>query len=1150
MLSPAEITAGACDPRQQVSVMASAGTGKTWLLVTRLIRLLLAGARPGSILAITFTQKAAREMRERLDARLADLLEPDDDVLDERLRALGLEPDRDLRRRARRLYERLLLDPEPIRITTFHAFCHDLLRHFPVEAEIAADFELADEEGLLRQEAMDAVLDTASRVRSGPLARSILALIEHTGGHDRMLSALAEFLAHRGDWRALTATAERPVAYAASLLQQRLGLDDLDDPIDDLDRHLPPALLSEYAELLSRHRNATNERLVAALDRATDPGHPAETRLDALCAALLTKEGTPRSQKASRTRARAMGEDGQERFLALHADLCERLLELIDRRNRLATHAACRHWYHAGHALLEAYEAIKRERRLLDFDDLEWQACRLLNDPEHGPWIQYRLDERIDHLLVDEFQDTNPTQWRLLLPLLEELAAGRGDEGRSLFLVGDTKQSIYRFRRANPALFEHAADWIDARLGGRRYPLVRSWRSAPAIVDGVNRVFGAGDLADDLPGFIPHETHLRDLHGRIEILPLVGDLDESKGEAVPIPTFRDPLTTPRADSSDDRHRLEGRLIAGRIGEILERELPVGPEGSARPIRPADIMILVRQRTHVHEIERALLQAGIPFDGGSRRSLLDHLEVQDLLALLDVLGTPADDLALAQVVRSPVFGGGDDDLIALARRARELDGHWYAALTGTDWPANPALSAAAERLPAWRRAARRLPTHDLLDRIVDEADLERRYLEAFPAHLHKRVLANLSRLVELALEIDSGRYPSHGRFVERLRRLDAHREDLVGEPDADPGADSVRILTIHGAKGLEAAAVFLADCARNPRPRTGQCLVEWPVEDRRPRTFMLVGDKARRDRPTREALERQQREAAAEDARLLYVALTRARQYLFVSGSRERNDQRQRLGWYGAITRALWPDDEGAFEAAISNGLAFDGERPVAPPRPTAGTEPAPSTAAAQEIRADRPPTRRRPATEGGAATPDDEARLRGTAIHRMLERLTEPNGMEADDWLPTLARELRIRPDDRRLRDWLAEARRVVEAPALARLFDPDGYTEARNEVPLLFTHGGRQVRAVIDRLIVSPDELVVVDYKTRRLSAGDVPTTLAMEHAGQLGRYALGLRRIWPDDRPIRLLVVFTVRAAAVEIPLDAALERAGERAPEPARP
>lgn len=1122
-------------PERHATVHASAGTGKTWLLVARIIRLLLSGAAPASILAVTFTRKAAAEMLERLNERLAMLATADDASTDDELRRLGLDPDPALRQRARRLYEDLLFDPRPLRATTFHAFCQELLQRFPLEAEVPPGFDLLESETELLDTAWDALYAEATQTPDGKLGRALEQLFDACEGLTNTRQALNSFVAHRIDWWAYTQHRPDPLAAAAADTRTLFAVDPDLDPSAGFFNAARMAQLHAYAALLGRHDNKTNLQqqatLLHALElHATHADAQLPECLDRIGAVLLTGEGEPRKRSASKALEKSLGANGCAQFLELHEQLCAALLELRDAQARRQTYAVTCAWQQAGKRLLEHYQRIKREQRLLDFCDLEWNAYRLLNSSEQAHWVQYKLDARIDHFLIDEFQDTNPTQWRLLLPLLEELAAGSGDRARSVFLVGDAKQSIYRFRRADARLLETASRWLETRLQAHQYSLEASRRSSPAVIDCVNRAFAAGPLAERLAGFPLHSTHLTDLWGQVELLPPLPAVASAPPPART--ALRNPLDEPRGGHLDSLHDLEARTIAARIRALVDGRTPIGPAAAARPLRYGDVLVLLRNRTHAASYERALREAGIPYLGAARGTLLDSLEVRDLEALLNTLVAPHNDLALAQVLRSPLFAAADTDLIALAQTG---GASWMERLltVGPDCATHTPLARAARLLPIWQSLVGYVPVHDLLDRIYHQGDVLNRFHAASPPALQARVRANLVRFIELALEIDSGRYPSLPHFVNQLRALRERAADAPDDAPPDSGAgDRVRFMTVHGAKGLEAPVVFLADCGSGERDRNAwQALVDWPTQQPRPTHFVLVGRKDARDNVTRALLDQQRAAEAREDANLLYVALTRARQVLIVSAAVSADSADG--GWYGLL-RAQWDGD-----ARLAAGQPFVHRHGLPPPVLASDTAAPTAAPAAPDPRLTQPlavaprlrriaPSRAQAAIDAAAAA-DPDARQRGVGIHRLLEWLAAAPARPRQQLLSGLARELQRDAADPELAAWLAEAEAVVSDPGLAALFDATRYEQVRSELPLQYMDGATLVDGIIDRLLVGADTVHVIDYKTQRVAAGQT-AACAAGYGEQMRLYAAGVQRLWPQRR-VRGSILFTHCRTLVDV-------------------
>jgi len=1101
--------AAALEPARNTTVRASAGTGKTWMLVARITRLLLAGAEPQSVLAITFTRKAAAEMRDRLLERLAQWSGCAQAELDAELALIGLAPGDELRARARALYEELLRDPVPVRATTFHAFCQDVLRLFPLEADIPPGFEVAQGSGLIVAEAWDALYAQATAQPGAAAAQALEILYRECNGLFNTRKVLQGFVGHCSDWWAYTEDAPDPVAYAVDRLRERLGIEPGSDPVAELFDGETLSRLGEFAALLDGNGTKTDTGQARLIEQVVlDGALPGAQRLAGMKTLFYTQAGPLRQCKPSAARAKRLGEAGEQRFFELRGQLLGELdaaLEVLARKKTLAVNTA---WYEAGAALLENYQRLKRERRLLDFADLEWQACRILGSPEHAEWIQYKLDARIDHLLVDEFQDTNPTQWRLLLPLLGEFAVPAPDRARSVFLVGDVKQSIYGFRRANPQLFDTAEDWLRRNMEAGTRSLRASWRSSPAIIDFVNRVFDDGAL----PDFAEHSTHLEGCWGQVEVLPLFEAEQPAEAEA----GFRNPLLSPRRAQGTSAELVEGRALARRIAELVAAPTVIGDGPQARPAGYGDVLVLVRRRRHIPLYEQAMREAGIPFLSASKGALLESLEVRDMISLLNVLVTPFDNLDLATVLRSPLFGCGDDELIALARCT---DDNWWHRLLGNaaQWPAASALGRASRLLAQWHALAGMIPIQDLLDRVYKEGNVLARYASAAPGPLRPRVQANLGKLIELALEVDAGRYPSLTRFLEHLSALRETADEAPDTPPAAGTAQRVRIMTIHAAKGLEAPVVCLADSTGMPaRNAAWQVLADWPHNAAAPVGLMLCPGKDHRDSVSQSLIDGRHEADRLEDMNLLYVALTRARQVLLISGTADsRGDA---CGWYALIADRL------GFDPAV--GLA-----PAPLPQPPAVAPPAEAAPATADVdarlRLPLPGLRADSGSGPGYAAGRDEAGgdsgdalLRGTVIHRLLEWATGDDGGR----LPArVAVEFDLAPDDPDLQEWWREVRLLLGLEKFRPLFYPAADTAAWNEVPISYLDAeGQTVYGLIDRLLLSPGAATIIDYKTHRFATPENVASLAAQYDGQMQRYAAGVSRLWPAHR-VNTVLVFT---------------------------
>lgn len=1142
-------------PENNAIVHAAAGTGKTHLLSNRIIRLLLTGCRPGSLLGITFTRKAAGEIHQRVMQRLLDMAGMDEPRLRAELTTLGAPTDAATLARARDLYETVLNAVPSLRATTFHAFCQDILRRFPIEAAVPPGFQLLEATREFERLAWRALDTEITADPASALAQAMDTLLRDGCGYENTRQALMTFLQHRSDWWAYVENQNDAPAYAANRLQATLDITPEVDPVARF--HADTAVTAQlirYAQLLARHPTTTHEKLAANLAQAHLPHATPDQAFAWIRDAVLTREQQPRALRASKALTASLGEDGVNELLALHRQLADRIRTVLEQQRRHATLRLAHAWYVCGQRLLDHYQRLKEEQSLLDFTDLEWKTCQLLNRSQHAEWVQYKLDQRIDHLLVDEFQDTNPTQWRLLLPLLQEMAAGDPQRRRSVFLVGDEKQSIYRFRRADPDLFRTAHAWLTEHAGARSFGQHTSWRSSPAIIRFVNLVFSADpDAAYTLRHFETHDTRHETMWGRVELLPLV-----ARERVLPEPStvLRDPLRTPRIVDEDRRHQTEAGLIVERIRGLLGTPIVARTAGNGetvhRPLAYGDILILLRDRQYAYAYEEALRRADIPYLGSARGQLLERLEIRDLVHLLKLLSAPFDDLALASVLRSPIFSANEEDLMQLAHG--ETQASWYARLLRLSVTSETPLGRAQRLLPQWMAQVDHAPVHDLLDRIYAEGDIPGRYVAAAPKHLRTRVEASLDRFLDLALDVDSGRYPSLMRFLARLETLPQDDQETAGE-SADSNPQRVRILTIHGAKGLEAPVVFLADSARDTRHRDrgARALIDWPASASRPVHFHLCPRRDALDEVSQRLRTEQEQAAQREEANLLYVALTRARQMLFVSGCESARGNR---GWYGFLERRL--------RAAETNGTAAEAgvqlehihapddqtiyntcarlEHGQPPTRPVSDDTPAPLPPQVDEALRhpitfsvvgimEHPGETSEENGRHGATVPARDralAKRRGIAIHRMLELLTG-----ADTEAEMHARVIHEFPELHE-RDILPacwrEARGVVGEPAFRFLFDPAHYETAHNEAPILYRDSERDVYGIIDRLVIARNALVLVDYKTHPQATPTNASGIAQAYTRQMQLYGEGARRLWPE-KPLRLLLLFTACRTLVEV-------------------
>ncbi|MBI5436239.1 MAG: UvrD-helicase domain-containing protein [Nitrosomonadales bacterium] len=1033
----------ALDPQKSVVVEACAGSGKTWLLVSRIVRLLLAGVKPGEILAITFTRKAAQEMQARLHEWLHFLAVQDDEEVKKFLRERALdEIDDAVLARARGLYRDFLLAQPAITINTFHGWFMQIIQCAPLNSGVPVGMQLLERTAALREEAWQAFADSLRAAPEGETAQAMQWLFTEYGLYSTR-ALLENFVHKRAEWWAYTnhlpspasgrgAGGEGAVAWAVEQLRGELQVDLDADPVADAcaDASLQAAVQAFAQTLASGTETQCGHagKLQAAWELAD-----ARQRFAALSAALYTQADEPRSFKPTK-------KQNAETFLFARDALFGKLQAV---RDALAERAALRMnqaALHCGAALLEHYQELKLRSQQMDFTDLEWQVCRLLNQSDCAEYMQYKLDSRYKHVLLDEFQDTNPLQWQILQAWFS--AAAAVDARPTVFVVGDPKQSIYRFRRADARLFGVVREFLQLEFGAHYLTQNETRRNAPAVLEAVNGVFAP--LPDGFVDFEEHIAHHQGLPGHVEVLPLAvaakADTEETRDEPL---SLRNPLVEPRAEVQSGAREMEAEQFAAHIANIVAHWSVQDEGGVVRRAAYRDIMVLVRKRIHLRVYEHALRARHIPFLTSRRGGLLDTLEAGDIQALLTFLITPFADLELAQALRSPLFACSDEDLMQLAADA---EGSWWSRLQriAQSNTASPDLLRAHRLLQSWLGLADKLPVHDLLDRIYFEGDLLHRYAAALPAELHETVRANLQAFMEIALNVDAGRYPSLPRFLAELRELRAAENEAPDEGRVGEVGNALRIYTVHEAKGLEAPIVWLLDANDTQhKPDSYGVLLDWPPNAPRPAHFSLFSDKRGRGVRRAPCFDADEAYARREEMNLLYVAMTRAKQALLVSG----NGEPAEASWYGRIAQVAGQGGNPLLAAAHS----------VVP--------------AQEKLSVEVDAALLHPLPVGQHAARMTGEQRRGIWLHALLQHLVPPNALADKAIL-----QQRFGIPSAEMESLWRQAHHLLALPALQRYFDPQHYRSACNEMPYVNARGELKR---IDRLVEFDDEVWVLDYKT-----------------------------------------------------------------------
>ncbi|MBW4706700.1 double-strand break repair helicase AddA [Roseobacter sp. YSTF-M11] len=1091
-------------PDASTWLAANAGSGKTRVLTDRVARLLLEGVQPQHILCLTYTKAAASEMQNRLFRRLGAWAMLADTDLEHALRELGVsgQINADRLRDARTLFARAIETPGGLKIQTIHSFCASLLRRFPLEAQVSPQFtEIEDRAAdLLRAEIIDQMAD-------GPGADLIHGLARHYTGEDfgqltRAIVRNREALAKPLAWEAILALFDQPGDLTEERIQNTVFLGGESKLIDAI----VPALMD---------KGGTDARAGAKLSRISDPGYTALPDLEAVFLTGATAK-SPHTAKIGSFPTKPTQDILSEHLPDLN-DFMQRVEDA--RPERLALNAARKTLaLHAFAArFLPLYEEQKLLRGWLDFDDLIFKARALLTDSAVAAWVLFRIDGGIDHILVDEAQDTSPAQWDVIRRLAAEFSSGEGarkDVKRTLFVVGDKKQSIYSFQGADPREFDRMEEDFKAKLEAAGHvfqslTLAYSFRSSSAVLGVVDQAFDGKEAA----GFSKSSEHIAfkaALPGRVDLWPVVEkQADDDDRE------WYDPL-----DRRGTRHHtvILARQIADQIRRMIDTRQTVPVDGDTgdtlgkRPVRPGDFLILVQRRSDLFsEIIRACKAHDLPIAGADRLKVGGELAVRDLAALLSFLTVAEDSLSLATALKSPLFGWSEQDLFDLAHRRSEE--HLWQALRNRaeDFPETLAI------LNDMRAHVDFLRPYDLVERVLTRHGGRKRLL----AQLGNEAEDGINALLSQALAYERTAIPSLTGFLVWMET-----DDLEIKRQIDSASDQIRVMTVHGAKGLEAPIVILPD--------TGKRDVQ--IKD----DIVKIGDTpvwkttaSDMPMPMSQSVDAMKKAQTEERLRLLYVALTRAEKWLIIAACGELSKQND--SWYQIVDTAL---ETTAATTVSFQGLEikrhafadWDALPDIATEEPSAAPvkldplfhRPAPDTPPTREILS--------PSDLGGAkALPGDtgrteeEAKIYGTLVHRYLEHLSAVPQADWPDAFAGLVASDVANPDHH---EAFREACNILKSEELRFLFDHVSLAE----VPLCARLGQQKMYGVIDRLILSDTRVLAVDFKTNQT----VPASPELCPEGllrQMGAYAHALHQIYPAH-DISTAILWTKTGALMYLP------------------
>ena len=1090
----------AANPYHSVWVSANAGTGKTRVLTNRILRLLIDGAQASDILAVTYTRAAASEMRDRLYGTLAKWAVIDESALEKALKDIGIEePDSPQLERARRLFATLLDSPIAIKIETVHAFAQSVLRRFPVEARLMPYFEIASEveRNALEGEAIGAVMRSQNRE-----VMAKLALLSQRYDEYSFIDLLKSIL--KNDL--LLTSPPKEKIFAA------LGCEDaLPHPIDWQEKYLDKIVsdtdedaLNKAREILREGSKTDAERGDKILGWLKQDKAKRKTNFKAYSLAFLTTQGEIRKSLATKEIAESHSE----------------VLDILEKEaSRVYTAGQYLHGLNSAiqsEALLvvaiemkEQYRLAKGRMNLLDYADLIKHSADLLKSDGGMSWVRYKLDKGINHVLIDEAQDTSPPQWDIVDTLTEEFFASEEEAGeplpRSLFAVGDNKQSIFSFQGAAPGLFRDKSEAYKTIATQASKPfeaidLDTSFRSADVVLKVVDTVTGGLDGVGEFP---IHEVSRVGASGFVQVLDII--------------------------SPEDENEKPEEILADKITDLLEswigvRDLP----SKNRKVKAGDILILLRKRDSFHTLlDRKIRLKGLPLAGADRVKLNEDIATMDLIALGKAVLLPDDDLTLAAVLKSPLFGLDEEQLFRLANireRGRDSIFQRLAALSGED----KAIAEAHERFVGWLALAEKLSPYDFYRQV-----LTTEIRQAFAERLGNHVRDILAEFLEAGRQYEAIHPASLLGFLSFMEESEAE----ITRESNNRDDDEIRMMTVHGAKGLESPIVILPDTLRSAQKRD---LLIGLEHEGMELPIVSASDRIAENREVREAKDRAKALAMEEENRLLYVALTRAEDGLLIGGYHSSRRRVEDDSWYEKISEAIAdlnpqeltdedghgyrllespqeaePKTDDSFKETIETEIALPkwvGELPkeeLPPPPPLSGSQLGEDSAPSSPLGSER-----------------HLAMQRGTLAHRLLEIL------------PSLKGEVRARAQARicvasRLPDEITaplckEVLALIDEPSLAPLFSD----EARAEVPISGVIGKHEIHGIIDRLHISDECITIIDFKTGSPPKKDEPP--ASNYVAQLAAYRAILEQIY-QEREIKAGLIYTEDASVRWLSADA---------------
>ncbi len=1089
----------AAAPELSIWVNASAGTGKTKVLTDRVLQLLLAGISAGKLLCLTYTKAAAVEMSSRVSKELSTWAVADDQTLEKELIKLfgrlpeNERPKEELKTRARKLFAVMLDTPGGIKIQTIHSFCQEILKRFPLEAGISPHFEVMDDRTGREafEEIKNLLIDEIHNHPDSETAKAMAFLTANTSEKNfpkiinNIISARSKISRLSGNGKNIDGL----------IVQQaeKLGINPEKSEREIINAFFEKLPQEDLRLLLETWLAGSSSFASRAEKLATVLQNPENRDFDTYCGAFIGSDGEKYKKAAPKAAITT-----NPRLQQIFSDELSRILELKETLKAWHVFSFTKAVDILAGELIKGYERYKQNRALMDYNDMILLTRRLLDNHDAARWVLYKLDGGIDSILIDEAQDTSPDQWEIIRAVSDEFFTDSNSR-RTIFAVGDRKQSIYSFQGADPDKFdEMSRHFHDKTSKFKQIDLQVSFRSAPAVLEAVNTLFEIPEVSAGVisPGEKIHHIPSRQGEcGVVELWPLLEpEEEENNNEWLPPVEHKTAPTTSLRMAREIAQRIR-KLVAGR--EMLVSQ--------NRPLRYSDFLILVRSRdTFCEELIRECKKAGVKIAGIDRIRLLEQIAVQDLISLGKFLLLPEDDLCLAEVLKSPLFGLNDDDLFTLCYERR--CSLWKRLERCSEY------AETAKILKHLLNTADYIRPFELYSEVLNVFNGRRLYAERMGSEAED----GLDEFLNLALVFEQNHTASLQKFIEWFEN-----DDVEIKREAESGkSDMVRLMTVHGSKGLQAPIVILPDTTRIPQCKREAGLL-WEDDE----IFLYPSCAADYEKICNRLKENQKQKMLEEYRRLLYVALTRAEDRLIVCGYRKSHKPAENC-WYNLFTKSFEQISEESpekdFRLLVSPQLLPFDENEKTKEEKTVFTPAVWMTSTPpEETLFSRPYTPSRPEEEEPAvisplsAASSSHLFKRGALIHRLLQFLPTV----ADDKRKILAQNFIARnnpelPKEEREKI-TGEVISLLNNPQFGSVFGPG----SKAEVPVMGLASGKIISGQIDRLIIEPKRVVIVDFKTNR-PAAKTPSQVPEIYRRQLAAYRSLLAEIYPDKEIISLIL------------------------------